>query len=332
METQWQQPRESESDVSINDGVESAIHVRGIGTIKRSGTAAQTDSYTVVEQSDGSELVGTSANCADVTSNLFSLDYRSVIWDRVRHPGLPEIVLAGYRRSSTPNQRTGHRYLESAEDVVRWGLLQGPEYGVILFDERTRSGSSIAGRKQLPVLLGYLRAGAVQGIVAEDIKRLTRDQTGIDGLEIAHVLREGRGILVTRKRRYDLRNIRDFEDFQENVLAAGDERREIRDILYEGQEDRAKRVLRGLAAPMFRRWPVVGYRWAIVFAKPPEVVSADDLQCERAWTLIDNGHPMVSRCGIQKTYTKCHVCGPWVEAVRRELNAGHMNLSGLRQH
>jgi hypothetical protein len=252
-----------------------------------------------------------------------------VIWDRARHPGLPEIVLGGYRRGSASNQRTGHRYLESAEDVVRWGLLQGPEYGVILFDEGTRSGSSIAGRKQMPVLLDYLRAGAVQGIVTEDIKRLTGDQTGIDGLEIARVLQERRGILLTRRRRYDLRNGRDFEDFQESVLAAGEERREIRDTFYEGQEDRAKRVLRGLAAPMFRRWPVVGYRWANVFAKSPDVLSADDLQCERAWTLIANGHPMASRGVIQKTYTKCDVCGPWVEAVRRELNAGHMTLSAV---
>ncbi len=37
----------------------------------------------------------------------------------------------------------------------------------------------------------------------------------------------------------------------------------------------------------------------------------------------------MSRGAIQKTYTKCDVCGRWVEAVRRELNAEHMSLSSV---
>src|SRR6266851_1401280 len=198
VETQRQQTCKPEADISINAGVEAASHATRISTMERSSNAVQADSHTVAQQSNESALAATSPNGSGATRGVFKLDYRSVIWDRVRHPGLPEVVLAGYRRGSTPNQRTGHRYLESAEDVVRWGLLQGPEYGVILFDEGTRSGRSIAGRKQMPVLLDYLRAGAIQGIVTEDVKRLTRDQTGIDGLEIARVLQERHGILVTR--------------------------------------------------------------------------------------------------------------------------------------
>src|SRR5258708_21205600 len=82
------------TDVSIDFGVESGIAASCSGTIQRSGTTPQVDSHSATQSSNGNRLAVTSPNGLDTTFRVFKLDYESVIWDRARHPGLPEVVLA----------------------------------------------------------------------------------------------------------------------------------------------------------------------------------------------------------------------------------------------
>jgi hypothetical protein len=173
------------------------------------------------------------------------LDFKDVIWDRLAHPGRPTVVLGAYRRASTWGQRTGWRFQEAFGELIEAALSLGPEYGVVLFDEGARPGASIAARRQLPVLLEFLQAGLIQGIVITDIKRLTRDQTLTDGAEIARVLQAQRGVLVTRDRTWDLLDQGDFSDYCRELAASANEITLIRNVLYEGQEKRAQAVVRG---------------------------------------------------------------------------------------
>jgi hypothetical protein len=191
------------------------------------------------------------------------LDWSQVEWDRERHPERPELVLGGYRRASTYGQRDGWRFQETLGDLKAMAFAKG--WGIVLFDEGTRSGQSIADRQQMPLLLEHLRAGLLQGILVPDIKRLTRGKNMVDGDEIAHVLQQRRGMLVTGRRIWDLRDRFDHQSYRREVFQAGEELISIRNTFYEGMEDRAQAVTHGDAPPFWRGRPPVGYRFAVCY-------------------------------------------------------------------
>jgi len=241
-----------------------------------------------------------------------TLDFKDVIWDKVAHPGEPSVILGAYRRASTPGQRTGWRFQEAFGELIRLALGLGPDYGVMLFDEGANSGASIAARRQLPVLLQFLRAGLIHGIVTTDVKRLTRDQTLTDGAEIARLLQVHRGLLVTRDRVWDLREQADFREYCGELVASATEISVIRNLMYDGQEKRAQAVIRGEAPPMFKGPPAVGYRSAICFQPRDSALT---------WVVDPalGSEPMIHRGVTIRTWTRCPDCGPHVEMLREEL-------------
>jgi hypothetical protein len=140
---------------------------------------------------------------------------------------------------------------------------------VVFFDEGTRSGKSIAAREQFPLLLDWLKAGLIQGILVPDIKRMTRDQSMQDGFEIATVLQDHRGKLVTgRPRRvWNLLDPDDYSDYRREVFEAGEEWLDIRTMFYGGMQDRTRQVLRGEWPPFFRSKPGPGYLSAVCYER-----------------------------------------------------------------
>ncbi len=241
-----------------------------------------------------------------------TLDFRDVIWDKLAHPGEPTVILGAYRRASTRGQREGWRFQEAFGELIELALRLGPEYGVMLFDEGVCSGVSIAARRQFPVLLDFLRAGLIYGIVTTDVKRLTRDQTLTDGIEIARLLQARSGLLVTRGRVWNLREQCDFREYCAELVASANEISVIRDLMYEGQEKRAQAVIRGEAPPMFKGPPGVGYKRALCFRSREQ---------SRPWVVDPppGSEPIVHRGVVIRTWTRCPQCGPHVEVLHEEL-------------
>ena len=83
-------------------------------------------------------------------------------------------------------------------------------------------------------MLDDLRHGRIGGIGALDVKRLTRDEFGIDGETIAQRIVEAGGLFATWERDYDLRDDYDLRQFQFQCFIAGIEWRNIRDTLWSG--------------------------------------------------------------------------------------------------
>jgi len=125
-------------------------------------------------------------------------------------------------------------------------------FGTRLYDEQGTSGSDLARRKVTLRMLDDHRRGEIQGIAALDVKRLTRDQFGIDGGQIAKQLVDLDGILVTFGKTYDLRDEDDLLQFQFQCMLAGIDWRSIRNTFWQGI---FKRLEKG---PMFVR-PPLGY-------------------------------------------------------------------------
>lgn len=238
------------------------------------------------------------------------LDWSLVEWDKERHPERPAIILGGYRRGSTYGQKDGWRFQETLGDLKSMAFAKG--WGVLLFDEGIKSGQSIAARAQASALLDYLRAGLLHGIIAPDIKRLTRDTTMVDGTEIARVLQAQRGMLVTGRRIWDLRDRFDYSAYRREVFQAGEEIISIRNTFYEGMEDRAQAVVRGDAPPFFRGPASVGYRSVVCYW--PKVSGPQWVTEEAAGT-----GPMVNRGVVIRTWIKDDDTMDALEALHNEL-------------
>jgi hypothetical protein len=241
------------------------------------------------------------------------LDWSVVEWDRERHPERPEVILGGYRRGSTYGQKDGWRFQETLGDLKALVFAKG--WGVLLFDEGIKSGQSIAAREKMPVLLDYLRAGLLHGIVAPDIKRLTRDTTMVDGIEIARVLQARRGMLVTGRRIWDLRDRFDQQAYRREVFQAGEEIISIRNTFYEGMEDRAQAVVRGDAPPFFRGPAAVGYRSVVCYWPKQTGEGAPKWVTEE----LKGTGPMTHRGVVIRTWVKDDAMGATLEAVHEEL-------------
>jgi hypothetical protein len=134
-------------------------------------------------------------------------------------------------RNSTVRQ-VGNFRAEAQLDMQP--LLESRGYTVRIYDEQGTSGKDLSKRKVALQMLEDLRQGVIQGIAAYDVKRLTRDEFGIDGGTIARRIAETGGLFVTSDRAYDLRNEDDLLNFQFQCLVAGIDWRSVRNTFWSG--------------------------------------------------------------------------------------------------
>src|SRR6266581_131964 len=152
-------------------------------------------------------------------------------------------------RNSTVRQVGNYRSESQAELAER---LQARGYAVRAYDEQGTSGADLAKRKVATQMLDDLKRGAIQGIAAYDVKRLTRDEFGIDGGTMARRIVEAGGRFITWDKEYDLRNDDDLLQFQFQCFIAGIDWRNIRNTLWSGIFKRVEQE------PMFLK-PPLGY-------------------------------------------------------------------------
>ncbi len=144
-----------------------------------------------------------------------------VVAEVERQPDTPNLVplgrLAGKRlgrltRVSSRRQSGNWSEIEQEQEMDR---LVEREGGIVLpYDEGAISGKDLSKRKVALQLLDDIDAGRVDGMVAYDIKRITRDEYGIDGGTIAKRLTTARALLVTHSKTYRLWEDDDFFQFR----------------------------------------------------------------------------------------------------------------------
>jgi Resolvase, N terminal domain/Recombinase len=152
-------------------------------------------------------------------------------------------------RNSTVRQ-VGNNRSEVQADMGPYLASLG--FGMRMYDEQGTSGSDLSRRKVALRMLDDLKGRTIQGIAVYDVKRLTRDEFGIDGGTIAKLLVDHDATLVTYGKTYDLRDEDDLLQFQFQCMLAGIDWRSIRNTFWQGI---FKRLEKG---PMFVR-PPLGY-------------------------------------------------------------------------
>jgi DNA invertase Pin-like site-specific DNA recombinase len=128
------------------------------------------------------------------------------------------VVIGLIIRNSTARQ-VGNYRSESQADLAQ--RLEARGYGVRAYDEQGTSGADLAKRKVATQMLEDLKRGEIQGIAAYDVKRLTREEFGIDGGTIAKSIVAAGGRFITSDKEYDLRNDDDLLQFQFQCFIAG---------------------------------------------------------------------------------------------------------------
>src|SRR3954469_18192736 len=127
-------------------------------------------------------------------------------------------ILRGVR-VSTPHQIENWSVLAQEQDFDRvltaWGAT------IVPFNEQQVSGRDLAKRKVLLEQIERLKRHEADGIAYYDIKRLTRNELGIDGGIIAKQLISLRAVLVTYRKIYELWKESDLKDFQFECMLAG---------------------------------------------------------------------------------------------------------------
>src|SRR5258708_32568919 len=80
-------------------------------------------------------------------------------------------------------------------------------------------------------MLEDLKRGEIQGMAAYDVKRLTREEFGIDGGTIAKSIVAAGGRFLTSDKEYDLRNDDDLLQFQFQCFIAAVDLRNTRNTI-----------------------------------------------------------------------------------------------------
>jgi hypothetical protein len=140
--------------------------------------------------------------------------------------------------------------VSTAHQVENWSALaQEVDFDKVLdtwgativpFNEQQVSGRDLAKRKVLLEQLERLKRHEADGIAYYDIKRLTRNELGIDGGVIAKQLIQLRALLVTYRKIYELWKEADLKEFQFECMLAGIDVRGIRDTFWRGLFQRAE--------------------------------------------------------------------------------------------
>jgi hypothetical protein len=157
-------------------------------------------------------------------------------------------------RNSTVRQ-IGNFRSEAQFDMVE--RLEGRGYQVRVYDEQGISGAHLSKRTVALQMFEDLRQGRIQGIGALDVKRLTRDEFGMDGGDIARRIVDAGGLFATWDRDYDLRNDDDLLQFQFQCMLAGIDWRSIRNTFWSGLFKKLEHE------PVYMR-PPIGYMTEIL--------------------------------------------------------------------
>jgi len=134
-------------------------------------------------------------------------------------------------RNSTARQIGNYR---SEAQYDMGARVEQRGYAVRWYDEQGTSGRDLSKRKVTMQMLDDLKAGLIQGIGAYDFKRLTRDEFGVDGGQIAQRIVQAGGRFHTNDREYNLRLDDDLLQFQFQCFIAGIDWRNIRNTLWSG--------------------------------------------------------------------------------------------------
>jgi hypothetical protein len=210
-------------------------------------------------------------------------------------------------RNSTASQVDNWSSVEQEQALA--GRVEALGGVVVPFDEQSTSGRDLSKRKVMLEVLKQVDRRELQGIAFYDVKRLTRNEFGIDGGVIAKRLIAARAILVTAGRVYRLWQEDDLLDFQLQCFISGIDIRNIRRTFWRGLMARAKNEI------FFLRTPI-GYTTAEVetgrngpdrHPKTKRVPRKDPAQAE----LMD---------AISDAFEDCASLG---EAARRLNDAGH---------
>ena len=168
-----------------------------------------------------------------------------------------------------PGARIGRLLRNSTErQVGNWsereqdeGLaLRIAEQGgiVVPYDEQATSGRDLSKRRVALRMLADVEAGTIRGIAAYDVKRLTRDEFGVDGGIIARRLIDARAALITYSKTYHLWIDDDLLQFQFQCLIAGIDIRGKKRELWRGVFARAIREV------FFITYPPLGYATRLI--------------------------------------------------------------------
>lgn len=147
------------------------------------------------------------------------------------------------------------RQIGNARSISQLALadkLTGEGHEVRLFDEQGTSGAHLALRDVSTHMLDLLDKGELKGIAAYDVKRLTRDEFGIDGATIAKRIVDAGGLFATSERYYDLTLDGDLIQFQVQCLIAGIDWRSTRNTMWDG-------IFRTVAGGVMFQRPPIGY-------------------------------------------------------------------------
>jgi hypothetical protein len=169
--------------------------------------------------------------------------------------------LAGKRigrllRNSDPKQIGNWSSVEQDEGLAIKIRAEGAE--IVPYDEQGTSGRDLSRRRVCLQMLDDVDKRRLQGIAAYDIKRLTRNEFGIDGGIIARRLIEARAVLITFSKTYELWKEDDLLQFQFQCMIAGIDIRGKKKELWRGIFGRASHEC------FFLTYPPRGYANRIV--------------------------------------------------------------------
>lgn len=147
-------------------------------------------------------------------------------------PNESRVIVIGLTIRNSTTKQIGNYRSEVQGDLAERIRSRGCE--VRIYDEQGVSGADLDKRAVARGMLDDLKKGVIHGIAAYDVKRLTRDEFGIDGATIARRITEAGGRFHTWDREYNLRLDDDLMQFQFQCFIAGIDWRNIRNTLWSG--------------------------------------------------------------------------------------------------
>jgi hypothetical protein len=165
-------------------------------------------------------------------------------------------------RWSTKGQSGNYRGKEQDETLPE--LLRSRGFAPVLFREGAKSGHDMANRDVALQLLAAIEDEQLDGLGAWDVKRITRDDSGMDAGRIIRLCKAKRAIIVTADREYRVWQRQDLKEFKREAFEAGEDWLNIRDTFWQGIIGRAKRE------PFFIGVTPVGYRKELIETQPGE--------------------------------------------------------------
>lgn len=166
-----------------------------------------------------------------------------------------------YDRASSQGQKDNW----SREDALTIGRELAEKNGFDSWEVRqeVKSGEELVNRPVMKGILDEIENGQIQGIVCQNISRLSRDEDGLDGRYIKQICRENNALIITPDMVFDFSQEThdDMADFQ--FMAAKWYKRNMMKQLAQGLRGRAR------AGKYMGGVPLLGYQLAY---SPPEKV------------------------------------------------------------